>query len=61
MPALSPLPEPCKTHAMDLDQLGLFESEQAPSGQPLLVAVDRLDEDPDNPRTAFPPEAIEDH
>lgn len=59
MPALSSLPEPCKTHAMNLDQLGLFESEQAPTGQPLLVAIDRLDEDPDNPRTAFPPEGIE--
>lgn len=48
-----------KTSGLNLEQLGLFESELAPTGKPLMVAIDRLVEDPDNPRKAFPPEAIE--
>jgi ParB family transcriptional regulator, chromosome partitioning protein len=48
-----------KTSGLSLEQLGLFESELAPTGKPLMVAIDRLVEDPDNPRKAFPPEAIE--
>lgn len=48
-----------KTSGLSLEQLGLFESELAPTGKPLMVAIDRLIEDPDNPRKAFPPEAIE--
>lgn len=48
-----------KTPGLSLEQLGLFESDLAPAGKPLMVAIDRLDEDPDNPRKEFPPEAIE--
>jgi ParB family transcriptional regulator, chromosome partitioning protein len=48
-----------KTPGLDLDQLNLFEGKPVPTGFALLVPIDRLDEDPDNPRTAFPPEAIE--
>jgi ParB family chromosome partitioning protein len=48
-----------KTPGRNLDQLNLFEGRPVPTGLALLVPVDRLDEDPDNPRTAFPPEAIE--
>src|SRR3990167_7258873 len=48
-----------KSPGLSLEQLGLFESELAPTGKPLMVPVDQLDEDPDNPRKAFPPEAIE--
>ncbi|MBT9551656.1 MAG: ParB/RepB/Spo0J family partition protein [Hydrogenophaga sp.] len=48
-----------KTSGLSLEQLGLFESELAPTGKPLMVAIDRLIEDPDNPRKEFPPEAIE--
>jgi ParB family transcriptional regulator, chromosome partitioning protein len=48
-----------KTPGLDLDQLNLFEGKPVPTGLALLVPIDRLDEDPDNPRTAFPPEAIE--
>lgn len=47
-----------KTPGLSLEQLGLFESDRAPAGKPLMVAIDQLDEDPDNPRRAFPPEAI---
>lgn len=48
-----------KTSGLSLEQLGLFESELAPTGKPLMVAIDRLVEDPDNPRKEFPTEAIE--
>lgn len=47
-----------KTSGLSLEQLGLFESELAPTGKSLMVAIDRLVEDPDNPRKEFPPEAI---
>ena len=59
MRALSNLHIPRKTRELDLDQLGLFGSDLVPTGKPLMVAIDRLDEDPDNPRKEFPPEAID--
>jgi ParB family transcriptional regulator, chromosome partitioning protein len=59
MRALSNLHAPRKTRELDLDQLGLFGSDLVPTGKPLMVPVDQLDEDPDNPRKEFPPEAIE--
>lgn len=48
-----------KTSGLSLEQLGLFDGELAQTGKPLMVAIDRLVEDPDNPRKEFPPEAIE--
>jgi ParB family transcriptional regulator, chromosome partitioning protein len=43
----------------DADEPGLFDSRPAPTGEPLLVPIDRIDEDPDNPRTEFPDADIE--
>lgn len=48
-----------KSPGLDLDQLNLFEGKPVPTGLALLVPIDRLDEDPDNPRKEFSPEAIE--
>lgn len=48
-----------KTPGLHLDQLNLFEGRPVPTGLALPVPVDQLDEDPDNPRKDFPPEAIE--
>jgi ParB family chromosome partitioning protein len=48
-----------KNPGLHLDQLNLFEGRPVPTGLALLVPVDQLDEDPDNPRKAFPPEAID--
>ncbi len=48
-----------KTPGLSLDQLNLFEGKPVPTGLALLLPVDQLDEDPDNPRKDFPPEAIE--
>ena len=48
-----------KTPGINLDQLNLFEGRPVPTGLALLVPVDQLDEDPDNPRKAYPPEAID--
>lgn len=48
-----------KTPRLNLDQLDLFEGRPVPTGLALPVPVDLLDEDPDNPRKEFPPEAIE--
>lgn len=48
-----------KSPGLSLDQLDLFEGKPVPTGLALLVPVDQLDEDPDNPRKEFPPEAIE--
>jgi ParB family chromosome partitioning protein len=48
-----------KNPGLHLDQLNLFEGRPVPTGLALPVPVDQLDEDPDNPRKAFPPEAIE--
>ncbi|HEY8707064.1 MAG TPA: ParB N-terminal domain-containing protein, partial [Burkholderiaceae bacterium] len=42
-----------------LDQPGLFDARSGPTGEPLIVPIDRLDEDPHNPRTEFPPQAID--
>jgi ParB family transcriptional regulator, chromosome partitioning protein len=59
MGSLSNLLAARKTPGLDLDQLNLFEGKPVPTGLALLVPIDRLAEDRDNPRTAFPPEAIE--
>lgn len=48
-----------KPPGINLDQLNLFEGKPVPTGLALVVPIDQLDEDPDNPRKAFPPEAIE--
>jgi len=48
-----------KPPGINLDQLNLFEGKPVPTGLALMVPVDQLDEDPDNPRNDFPPEAIE--
>lgn len=48
-----------KPPGINLDQLNLFEGKPVPTGLALMVPIDRLDEDPDNPRKAFPPEAID--
>ena len=48
-----------KTPGLNLDQLDLFEGKPVPTGLALPVPIDQLDEDPDNPRKEFPPEAIE--
>jgi ParB family transcriptional regulator, chromosome partitioning protein len=47
-----------KPPGINLDQLNLFEGKPVPTGLALMVPIDQLDEDPDNPRKAFPPEAI---
>ena len=48
-----------KTPGLHLDQLNLFEGRPVPTGLALPIPVDQMDEDPDNPRKEFPPEAIE--
>ena len=48
-----------KPPGINLDQLNLFEGKPVPTGLALMVPVDQLDEDPDNPRKDFPPEAID--
>jgi ParB family chromosome partitioning protein len=48
-----------KPPGINLDQLNLFEGKPVPTGLALPIPVDQLDEDPDNPRKEFPPEAIE--
>jgi ParB family transcriptional regulator, chromosome partitioning protein len=60
MPALSNISSVHPTKPLNLDQLGLFEAKPMPTGEPLMVPIDRLDEDPHNPRTEFPPEALDD-
>jgi ParB family transcriptional regulator, chromosome partitioning protein len=42
-----------------LDQPSLFDGKPMPAGEPLMVEIDRLDEDPHNPRTEFPTEALD--
>ncbi len=59
MGALSNFLASRKTPGLNLDQLDLFEGRHVPTGLALPVPVDQLDEDPDNPRKEFPPEAIE--
>lgn len=39
-----------------LDQPGLFDAKPMPTGEPLMVSIERLDEDSRNPRTEFPPQ-----
>jgi ParB family chromosome partitioning protein len=48
-----------KPPGINFDQLNLFEGKPVPTGLALVVPIDQLDEDPDNPRKNFPPEAIE--
>lgn len=36
------------------DQPGLFDTRPMTTGEPLMVPIDQLDEDPHNPRTEFP-------
>lgn len=48
-----------KPPGINLDQLNLFEGKLVPTGLALVVPIEQLDEDPDNPRKEFPPEAIE--
>lgn len=36
------------------DQPGLFDARPMTTGEPLMVPIDQLDEDPHNPRTEFP-------
>jgi ParB family chromosome partitioning protein len=48
-----------KPPGINLDQLNLFEGKPVPTGLALPIPVDQLDEDPDNPRKEFSPEAIE--
>ncbi|MEO8125416.1 MAG: ParB/RepB/Spo0J family partition protein [Burkholderiales bacterium] len=43
----------------NLDQPSLFDTKPMPTGEPLIVAIDRLDEDPSNPRTEFPQQGID--
>jgi ParB family transcriptional regulator, chromosome partitioning protein len=47
------------TKPLNLDQLGLFEAKAMPTGNPLMVPIDQLDEDPHNPRTEFLPHALD--
>ena len=48
-----------KPPGINLDQLNLFEGKPVPTGPALMVPINQLDEDPDNPRKDFLPEAIE--
>jgi len=43
-----------KTPGLNLDQLDRFEGKFVPTGLALMVPIDQLGEDPDNPRKAFP-------
>jgi ParB family transcriptional regulator, chromosome partitioning protein len=47
------------TKPLNLDQLGLFEAKPVPTGEPLRVPIDRIEEDPHQPRTEFPPDALD--
>ena len=47
------------TLRLDLDQTDLFKGQPVNTGAPMMVAIDRLDEDPDNPRTEFPAHELE--
>lgn len=54
--------KPSTLHLLDLaglDQPGLFDAKPVPTGEPLVVSIDRLEEDPYNPRTEFPAEALD--
>jgi len=43
----------------DLDQALLFDDKPVPTGEPLHVSIELLDEDPNNPRTDFPDAEID--
>jgi len=58
MRALRPSSNPRRPEPSQADQPGLFDSILTPTGEPLLVPVDRIDEDPHNPRTEFPESEI---
>ena len=47
------------TLRLDLDQPDLFKGQPIATGAPMMVAIDRLDEDRDNPRTEFPAHELE--
>lgn len=47
------------TLRLDLDQTDLFKGPPNATGAPMMVAIDRLDEDRDNPRTEFPAHELE--
>jgi ParB family chromosome partitioning protein len=47
------------TLRLDLDQPDLFKGPAIATGAPMMVAIDRLDEDRDNPRTEFPAHELE--
>ena len=47
------------TLRLDLDQPDLFKGQPVNAGAPMMVAIDRLDEDRDNPRTEFPAHELE--
>jgi ParB family chromosome partitioning protein len=53
----TPRPEPPPPGGAD--QRGLFDSKPMPTGEPLRVPVDLLDEDPENPRTECPQAELE--
>lgn len=53
----TPRPEPPPPGGVD--QRGLFDSKPTPTGEPLRVPVDLLDEDPENPRTECPQAELE--
>jgi len=42
-----------------LDQPSLFDTKPVPTGEPLMVPIDPLDQDADNPRTEYPLQAID--
>jgi ParB-like nuclease domain len=47
------------TLRLDLDQPDLFKGPPIATGAPMMVAIDRLDEDQDNPRTELPAHELE--
>lgn len=47
------------TLRLDLDQIDLFKAQPIATGAPLMVAIDLLDEDRNNPRTEFPAHELE--
>jgi ParB family chromosome partitioning protein len=50
---------PDRSPAAGADQADFFNAKPGVTGEPLLVPVDLLDEDPDNPRTEFPQGELE--
>jgi ParB family chromosome partitioning protein len=53
MRALWPSSKPRRHEPNQADEPGLFDTILTLTGEPLLVPVDRIDEDPHNPRTEF--------